>query len=54
MMSYIAGWTKASRIEVQLHGFGLMSEPWMKPLRDDPRFPALKAKVGLWNKVRSF
>ena len=32
----------------------LMTEPWLKPLRADPRFPALAAKVGLWNKPRSF
>lgn len=32
----------------------LMVEPWMKAFRADPRFPALAAKVGLWDKVRSF
>jgi len=32
----------------------LMTEPWMKPFRADPRFPALAAKIGLWDKVRSF
>lgn len=32
----------------------LMTEPWLKELRADPRFPALAAKVGLWSKVRSF
>jgi TolB-like protein/Flp pilus assembly protein TadD len=32
----------------------LMTEPWMKSFRADPRFPALAEKVGLWNKVRSF
>ncbi len=31
----------------------LMTEPWMKPFRQDPRFPALAAKIGLWNKARS-
>lgn len=32
----------------------LMAEPWMKAFRADPRFPALAAKVGLWNNARSF
>jgi hypothetical protein len=32
----------------------LMTEPWMKSFRADPRFPALASKVGLWDKVRSF
>jgi hypothetical protein len=38
---------------MQLHGLadvGTVDEA----VRDDPRFPALKAKVGLWNQVRSF
>ena len=32
----------------------LMTEKWMQSFREDPRFPALVAKVGLWNKARSF
>jgi TolB-like protein len=32
----------------------LMTEKWMQSFRDDPRFPALVARVGLWNKARSF
>jgi tetratricopeptide (TPR) repeat protein len=32
----------------------LMTEPWMKTFRADPRFPALAAKIGLWDKVRAF
>ncbi len=47
-------WMERSLVERSLCLTWLMTEPWMKSFRADPRFPKLAAKVGLWNKVRSF
>lgn len=47
-------WMERSLTESSVCLTWLMTEPWMKSFRQDPRFPALVARVGLWNKVRSF